>query len=280
MNLLHYYFPPAQPAQSRKVDVDVCAYGSSPGAIMAALQAARHDHSVALVVNSAHLGGLTASGLGERLGESSGSTSYHLRQLERVGLVQEKVGKGNARERWWERHSGSITFPDPGDFPAGSADRLTARLLGEEALRGRDQAFREFIAQDDDAISEEWQRVSVVDTINLKLLPDQLQSFVLEFDEPLQWDHVAHWLDALVIGHGNDLLRVKGILDIVGRDRPIVVQAVQSLFYPPFDLPAWPEGVRKSRIVFITRNLSRAFVQEVLDTIRQRPLPRAGGAGR
>jgi G3E family GTPase len=108
----------------------------------------------------------------------------------------------------------------------------------------------------------------------------EIGSFVLEFDEPLQWDHVAHWLDALVIGHGNDLLRVKGILDIVGRDRPIVVQAVQSLFHPPFDLPAWPEGVRKSRIVFITRNLSRAFVQEVLDTIRQRPLPRAGGAGR
>lgn len=107
----------------------------------------------------------------------------------------------------------------------------------------------------------------------------EIGSFVLEFDEPLQWDHVAHWLDALVIGHGNDLLRVKGILDIAGRDRPIVVQAVQSLFHPPFDLPAWPEDVRKSRIVFITRNLSRAFVQEVLDTIRRRPLPRAGGAG-
>lgn len=107
----------------------------------------------------------------------------------------------------------------------------------------------------------------------------EIGSFVLDFDEPLQWEHVAHWLDALVIGHGNDLLRVKGILDIVGRDRPIVVQAVQSLFHPPFDLPAWPEGARKSRIVFITRNLPRAFVQEVLDTIRQRPLPRAGGAG-
>jgi DNA-binding transcriptional ArsR family regulator len=149
----------------------------------AELRALSHPLRVRILDELGMYGPLTASGLGERLGESSGSTSYHLRQLERVGLVQEKVGKGNARERWWERHSGSITFPDPGDFPAGSADRLTARLLGEEALRGRDQAFREFIAQDDDAISEEWQRVSVVDTINLKLLPDQLQSFVLEFDE-------------------------------------------------------------------------------------------------
>lgn len=64
MNLLHYYFPPTQPAQTRKVEVDLCAYGSSPGAITAAVQAARYGHSVALVINSAHLGGLTAGGLG------------------------------------------------------------------------------------------------------------------------------------------------------------------------------------------------------------------------
>lgn len=97
-----------------------------------------------------------------------------------------------------------------------------------------------------------------------------IASFVLTFDKPLQWEHVANWLDALVLGHGEDLLRVKGILDIAGRERPIVVQAVQSLFHPPFELPAWPEGARSSRIVFITRNISRAFVLEVLATIQQR----------
>lgn len=103
-------------------------------------------------------------------------------------------------------------------------------------------------------------------------------SFVLDFDEALSWEHVANWLDALVLGHGNDLLRVKGILDIAGRDRPIVVQAVQQLFHPPFELPAWPDGARKSCIVFVTRGLSRDFVREVLDTIRKRPLPPAGHA--
>lgn len=105
-----------------------------------------------------------------------------------------------------------------------------------------------------------------------------IASFVLEFDEPLRWEHVAHWLDALVIGHGNDLLRVKGILNIAGRERPIVVQAVQRLFHPPFELPAWPDGARKSRIVFITRRLPRDFVCEVFDTIRNRPVPPANHA--
>jgi G3E family GTPase len=103
-------------------------------------------------------------------------------------------------------------------------------------------------------------------------------SFTLEFDKALHWEHVANWLDALVIGHGNDLLRVKGILDVAGRERPIVVQAVQSLFHPPFELAAWPAGARKSRIVFITRNISRDFVREVLDTIQQRAVPPSGVA--
>lgn len=56
-----------------------------------------------------------------------------------------------------------------------------------------------------------------------------ISSFVLEFDQPLHWEHVAHWLDALVIGHGNDLLRVKGILHIAERERPIVVQDRKSV---------------------------------------------------
>ena len=84
--------------------------------------------------------------------------------------------------------------------------------------------------------------------------------FCLKFAEPLHWEHVANWLDALVMAHGDDILRVKGILDIAGRERPIVVQAVQRLFHPPTELADWPDGDRRSRIVFITRGLSRDFV--------------------
>lgn len=100
----------------------------------------------------------------------------------------------------------------------------------------------------------------------------RIGSFCLSFEEPLAWEHVAHWLDALVIAHGNDLLRVKGIIDVEGRERPIVVQAVQHLFHPPFELKAWPDGPRRSQIVFITRDLGRDYVAEVLATIRSRPV--------
>jgi len=98
----------------------------------------------------------------------------------------------------------------------------------------------------------------------------EIGSFCLEYETPLHWEHVSTWLDALVMAHGEQLLRVKGIINVVGRNRPIVVQAVQHLFHPPFELSAWPSDDRKSRIVFITRNLARDYVCEVLDTIRQR----------
>lgn len=102
----------------------------------------------------------------------------------------------------------------------------------------------------------------------------EIGSFCLRFDEPLHWEHVAAWLDALVLAHGEDLLRVKGILHIAGSPRPIVVQAVQRLFHPPAELPSRVDGGFESRIVFITRGLSSAYVSEVFATIRSRA-PRA-----
>jgi G3E family GTPase len=84
------------------------------------------------------------------------------------------------------------------------------------------------------------------------------------------WEHVANWLDALVIAHGDDLLRVKGILDIAGRDKPIVVHAVQRLFHPPVMLPGWQNNEHRSQVVFITRGLSREYVSDVFESIRGR----------
>lgn len=46
-------------------------------------------------------GPATATGLAQRLGTNTGATSYHLRSLADVGLVEEDAGRGTARERWW-----------------------------------------------------------------------------------------------------------------------------------------------------------------------------------
>ena len=84
----------------------------------------------------------------------------------------------------------------------------------------------------------------------------------IPFDEPLPFDGVATWLEVLATTRGADVLRVKGILDLIGEDRPVVVHGVQHVFHPPQLLAAWPEGGhRRSRIVFIVRGLRRETVE-------------------
>ena len=56
-------------------------------------------------------GAATASELGRALGESSGSTSYHLRQLERFGFVAEDEVQPSGRERRWKAVHDMTSFP-------------------------------------------------------------------------------------------------------------------------------------------------------------------------
>jgi G3E family GTPase len=91
---------------------------------------------------------------------------------------------------------------------------------------------------------------------------DGIRSFCLRFDTPLIWDRVAGALDRMAEFGGNKLLRIKGILDIEGSDRPVVVHGVQHLFHPPSLLDSWPGPERVSRIVFITNGIERDAVDQ------------------
>ena len=69
-------------------------------------------------------GQATASMLARATGESTGQTSYHLRQLAKFGFVEEVPGEGTARERWWRALGFSYDKPeDPGDQPARVLNR-------------------------------------------------------------------------------------------------------------------------------------------------------------
>lgn len=153
------------------------------------LRALAHPLRIRILDELSMYGPLTASGLGERLGESSGATSYHLRQLEKHGLVVEDTTKGSARERWWNRKPGSISIPDTSDFPAGSAERLASQLIEDEFLRGREAVMHEFMANGDSVFHDEWLKLAVADTINLRLTPDQFQGLLNDIDVVL-WKYI------------------------------------------------------------------------------------------
>lgn len=98
----------------------------------------------------------------------------------------------------------------------------------------------------------------------------RIRAFCLTFDAPLHWQAVATWLEMLIVTRGESLLRVKGVLDLVGQDRPVAIHGVQHLFHPPAPLPGWPEGEpRRSRLVFIVRDLDRAVIEEGLRAFQE-----------
>ena len=86
-------------------------------------------------------------------------------------------------------------------------------------------------------------------------------SFCLTFEEPLDWDLFNRWLMAVRASWGDRLLRVKGVLDVSGESQPLVIHGVHRTFHPPTLLARWPDNDRRSRLVFITRDLDRASVE-------------------
>ena len=90
---------------------------------------------------------------------------------------------------------------------------------------------------------------------------EHIGSFCLTFEEPLDWDFFNRWLMAVRASWGDRLLRVKGILNVAGEGQPLVIHGVHRTFHPPTLLARWPDTDRRSRLVFITRDLDRTSVE-------------------
>ncbi|MEQ9491912.1 MAG: GTP-binding protein [Alphaproteobacteria bacterium] len=95
---------------------------------------------------------------------------------------------------------------------------------------------------------------------------DRIRSFCITRDKPIEWDPFVEWIEALISIHGANLLRIKGILDVVDAPGPVAVHGVQHVFHPPAVIGEWQPGEdRRSRLVMITRDISKKPVEEMLD---------------
>jgi G3E family GTPase len=89
-----------------------------------------------------------------------------------------------------------------------------------------------------------------------------IQAFCLTSDQPLSWQAFSKWLGGLRHGAGDGLLRVKGILNLIGENAPVVIHGVHHIFHPPVLLDAWPDSDRRSRIVFIAKGIDPSELKE------------------
>lgn len=91
-----------------------------------------------------------------------------------------------------------------------------------------------------------------------------IRATCLTIDAPIPGQVFEFWLDVLLSTKGPNILRVKGILDVIGFDAPFVIHGVQHIFHPPVKLARWPSHDRRTRLVFITRDLPEEVLRDTL----------------
>lgn len=143
-----------------------------------ALKALAHPLRFQLLELLVEHGPATASGLGRTLGENSGSTSYHLRQLEKHGLIEEATEVGNARDRYWRAAEGGWTLAGF-ELLQREDTRDAAAMLLDEVLRARFERVQRW-HREGHRWGEAWVDASVEATARLRLDRAQLAALTEE----------------------------------------------------------------------------------------------------
>jgi DNA-binding transcriptional ArsR family regulator len=178
----------------------------------AALKGLAHPLRLRLLAELNARGSATASQLGDALGESSGSTSYHLRQLHKHGFVEEDAARGTARERVWIPRRGGWSVPafDLAEDPA-TAPAVDVVLQAQLAL---DQKRLHDVMAHATEWSEEWREATVrrethvtLDAAQLTHLHEELSEVIDRYRE-MEPGHGARRVSAVYMlvptEHGPD----------------------------------------------------------------------------
>ena len=80
-----------------------------------------------------------------------------------------------------------------------------------------------------------------------------IDSFAVEYEEPIEALSLLSAVSQVQQTYGDSILRIKGILDLKGQEKPIVIHGVLGNLYPLSELREWPKDNKKSQLVFICR---------------------------
>ena len=146
---------------------------------------------------------------------------------------------------------GDVALSDllpPSGSPAGAPEEVERWLAAMEEASGSDAGERHVHTHEGD---------------DVELHHGDVIAKAMVFERPLDWTAFGVWLTMLLADRGEDVLRVKGLLD-VGGPGPVVVNGVQHVVHPPQHLAAWPGDDHRSRVVFVTRGIDHEAVEASL----------------
>jgi DNA-binding transcriptional ArsR family regulator len=153
------------------------------------LRAFTHPLRMRLLATLRFDGPATASDLGRLLGESSGATSYHLRQLARFGFIVEDDEQPSRRERRW-RAAHELTSWEPTDFLDDPAARSVLRILARERIRFMVEQLRRWY-EGRRNWSRAWVAAAQDSDMVIRMRPEDLDRMGREI-----WDVVTRYADA------------------------------------------------------------------------------------
>lgn len=182
--------PLGDSASARHPDIAVRA----PSMGAPAMKAFAHPLRMAIHRYLTDHGAATATTLARHLDESTGQTSYHLRQLARHGLIEEDTERGTGRERWWRSVGFSL---DGAEMARDSANLPAVELIVRTQLQERHEATAEWLQR---ALQEprEWVAASLNNISTLRLTAAEATAMNQELTE------VLHRYALLARGQGAD----------------------------------------------------------------------------
>lgn len=136
------------------------------------LKAVAHPIRSKLIALLRYEGPATASELGRRLGESSGSTSYHLRQLARYGFVEEDPEQPNKRDKRW-RSAQPTTSWSRAEFSADPEGREISDAMERRQVLRAVEDFQRWCAGRDQR-DPRWEEAAGICDDLLRLTPSQV----------------------------------------------------------------------------------------------------------
>lgn len=148
-----------------------------------ALRGLAHPIRLRLRAELTERGPATATQLAARIGESSGTTSYHLRQLAAYGFAADEPSLGNGRERYWRALHRATWFDTPLDRledrnVLGEYARAIARVHAERAVR-----FADSIEASPEQLGADWSAAAGMSDWVLDLTAEEAKTLQRRFHE-------------------------------------------------------------------------------------------------
>ena len=95
---------------------------------------------------------------------------------------------------------------------------------------------------------------------------DRIRAFSVASDQAIPAAAFDMFLELVRSLHGPNLLRLKGIVKLAETpDTPVVIHGVQHVFHPPATLTAWPDGDRRTRLVFIMSDTEPRTIEDLFN---------------